>query len=404
MIAAVSGDVAANVLQVVVAVATAIAAFAAWRATRLTERTSTGALLHARKLSTVEHLSARAERYRELREEIGELGDAIREDQWRCLLKLMGIWEHTAAGVNSGVFDVEVLNRMTGGNLLGTYQQYARFVRLRRRENPRIYDQLEILVDKLLMIEVCCYEVTKQSIGQLRELGMDGTVLKGLKDLGGRTWTYHEFVAELVRRQLEGDKVLIMSCTRKATVVIRPYEARDREEAVALFESIQQETEGGYPPAVRTESVGGVAAWLDLPPTHTRLVLETEAGIGGYVELENPEVDPPDADDEYKATRHAYWKRAFQDHERFQNDPTLSLDRLIVIKRLGVHPAHQRRGLGRLLLRHAIQVVQFDYGRVAALVVLSYLQPSIHLYDAEGATRIGTFPGHVGDELTSYVF
>lgn len=393
-----------DAINVFVAVATAIAAIAAWRATRQTEKGTRSSLIHERKLATLDHISDRADRYRALRQEIGPLDAEISEKQWAKLLELIGIWEHTAAGVTNGVLDIEVLNKMSGGNLLATYRQYARFIRIRRRENPRIYDQLEVVIDKLLAMELCSYRVTRRTARQLKTLGVKDEITGRLGVLGTQSRTYHELLSTLVAERLDTEKTLIMSCSREDTIKMRPAESADDPQILQLFERVYEATEGAYPPRVRVNDEGGIEEWLALPPQHDRLVAERDGQIVGYVELEDLGRLGALKDGDWGGKRRDYWNRAFADQESFLKDPSLEIEGLMILKRLAVDPALQKQGIGRLLLRHAIHVIQFSHSQVAALVVLATLEPAIKLYESEGATRIGEFRGHAGDALYSFVF
>ncbi len=393
-----------DTLNLAVALATAAAAYAAWRATRLTEQSATASLLHARKVATIDHVSARAETYRRLRARIGSLEDNIADEQWRDLLVLMGIWEHTAAGVNSGVFDVEVLDKMTGGNLLSTYRDYARFVRRRRRANPRIYDQLELLIDKLLLFQLCSYQIDNTSLKRLKQLGVRDDTLQRVKTLvKSPASDYHRFVVTLLRGQMEDDRNLILSCARKRDVDIVAATDADFADVVGLFERIYDVTKGEYPPASRIQACGSIQTWLELPRYDERFVARSGDSVVGYLELEDLASVPAGQHEDADEGREAYWTRAFANQRRFREED-LSLGDVMVLKRLAIHPEYMRRGLGRVLLRYGLQVAQFEHHRVPALVVLSTLAAAIQLYEAEGATRIGEFEGRSGDTLCAYVF
>lgn len=320
---------------------------------------------------------------------------------------LIGIWELTAAGVTAGVFDIEVLNKSTGAYILTTYRRYARFIRRRRRENPRIYDQLEVLIDKLLLMQTSRFLIDRSALRRLRQLGVPEHTIRELSRLRTKTqYTYNSLLRALIDRNLETEKTLVMSCARRSAVEVRRAVDADQADVRALFERMQAHTAGAYPPRERTDQVGGVAAWLALPPIHDRFLVRRGSDVVAYVELENLDrlrADDRD-DDDVARERVAYWHRAFEAHPAFARDPTMQLERLMVVKRLVVDPEQQRAGLGRILLRYAIQMIQFSHDRIPALVVLSTLEPAIKLYESEGATRIGSFKGHAGHDLHSYVF
>jgi GNAT superfamily N-acetyltransferase len=396
------------VINGLVGLFTAGTVIAALMAIRMTERGATANVVHARKLSTVDHVLERQQRYHDLVAEIGDLGDGdIPPEQWRRLLLLIGIWEITAAGVTAGVFDIEVLNKSTGAHILTTYRCYARFIRRRRRENPRIYDQLEVLIDKLLLMQASRFLIDRAALRRMRQLGMPDRTVSELSRLRTKKqYTYNSLLRALIDRNLETEKTIVMSCARRSAVDVQRAVDTDRADVTALFERAQAHTDGAYPPRSRTDQVGGIAAWLALPPIHDRFLVRRGSNVAAYVELEDLDrlrADDRD-DDDAARERVAYWYRAFEAHPRFARDPTMQLERLMIVKRLVVDPAHQRAGLGRILLRYAIQVIQFSHDQIPALVVLSTLEPAIKLYESEGATRIGSFKGHAGHDLHSYVF
>lgn len=303
--------------------------------------------------------------------------------------------------------DIEVLNKMTGGNILTTYQRYARFIRQRRRENPRIYDQLEVLIDKLLVMQTSVFRVDRRALRRMRQLGVADSTLADIAKLKRQTtYEYNDLLRGLIGRNLEPEKTLVMTCTRQPAFDIEVATDRDHKQVVALFERVQRHSDGAYPPRNRTDHEGNVAAWLALGAVHGRYLVRRGGAVIAYVELEDLEQVRRDGthDEQARTKRSAYWHRAFEAQPAFADDPTMDIERLMVIKRLAVDPDHQRSGLGRILLRHAIQVIQFSHRRIPALVVLADLKPAIALYESEGATRIGTFSGHAGDDLYSYVF
>ena len=57
---------------------------------------------------------------------------------------MLGMFEHLAVGVNSDVFDLGVLNRMSGGYIIRIYRQYTAHIM-----NAGVYHESEELVNKL---------------------------------------------------------------------------------------------------------------------------------------------------------------------------------------------------------------------------------------------------------------
>lgn len=63
---------------------------------------------------------------------------------WPDVIYLLGMFEHLAVGVNSDVFDLRVLNRMSGGYIIRIYRQYSAHIK-----KVGVYHELEDLVNKL---------------------------------------------------------------------------------------------------------------------------------------------------------------------------------------------------------------------------------------------------------------
>lgn len=76
----------------------------------------------------------------------------------------------------------------------------------------------------------------------------------------------------------------------------------------------------------------------------------------------------------------------------------------MIIKKLGVAPSMQGRGLGRLLTRHAIREIEALHVKTTALVVLTSLEGARRLYEDEGGECIGDFQGHGEHRLYTYIF
>jgi GNAT superfamily N-acetyltransferase len=91
----------------------------------------------------------------------------------------------------------------------------------------------------------------------------------------------------------------------------------------------------------------------------------------------------------------------------FENQPArqgIEIGQLAVIKRLGVDPLWQSKGIGRLLLQEAIRLVREQMGQVPALVMIEDLHEARVLYQSEGAKMIGDFQEDGGNRMLSLVF
>ena len=63
--------------------------------------------------------------------------------------KLLGSIEHMAVGVNMGVFDIETLDRASGGFIIRTFNQFLPCIRQRQLKQPTIYSEFELLATEL---------------------------------------------------------------------------------------------------------------------------------------------------------------------------------------------------------------------------------------------------------------
>jgi len=68
----------------------------------------------------------------------------------QLISKLLGNIEHMAVGVNMGVFDIETLDRASGGFMIRTFNQFLPYIRKRQLKQPSIYSEFEALA-----IELC---------------------------------------------------------------------------------------------------------------------------------------------------------------------------------------------------------------------------------------------------------
>lgn len=400
---------AANFADLVQGFSTAfagVAAIAAFAAARSTRDAAQETVIEQRKAATLAYVQENRERYRTLRSEIGHLESMPSEDSeaHARLLNLLELWEHQAAGLNDGAFDLEVFNKMTGGYLLNVYRQYSPWIRVIRRDDPAIYDQLETLVDRLILMRASGYRVDRRTIRELSRDGLERSDLKRLKKLKRKNeYSYVELQNALIEHRIERFKNRVTKVCRVVIGSIEPYDPRFRAEVVSLFVAVQSDTHGAYPPKALIESYyppgpEGIGLWLDRADGNHRFVL-VASGTGqviAHIELE------PLGNDMSEEQRQ-YWSTAFASQDRFRAEG-VRLDDLVVLKRLGVHPDWQRRDAGRLLLRHAIHEVEFVHRRVPALVVIESLAAARSLYESEGGQVVGSFNEPTGERLISYIF
>jgi GNAT superfamily N-acetyltransferase len=319
------------------------------------------------------------------------------------------IWEHQAAGLNDGAFDLETFNKMTGGLLLRVYRDYASFIRHIRREDPTIYDQLEVLVDKLIVMRSSGFLIDRKALAGLKQDVLTRAEIARVRKLRSNDeYAFSKLQQALVEIDLDTEKNRITRVTRMKLGRIVALEKSNEGAVVKLFDEIQRATKGKYPPKKLIDStygpgIGGIEKWLDRGFESTRFVyiLGRNNHVIGHIEIQD--LRSISGEDSKK-----YWERVFSESAEFNNekkgDRPLRIDDLAIIKRLGVHPDYTRRQIGRQLLRRAIHVIEEELMQVPALVVLEELSPARRLYESEGARLIGAFREETGEQMLSYIF
>jgi hypothetical protein len=116
-----------------------------------------------KKEATIHYMNDIREKYRVINHElVQKFGKGpITEEQVQVIINdpdmlskitnLLGLFEHMAAGVNTDVFDIYLLNRMSGRYLRNVYNRYLVYIIQRRQELgfPTAYIELEQLVNNL---------------------------------------------------------------------------------------------------------------------------------------------------------------------------------------------------------------------------------------------------------------
>ena len=405
---------AGDLLQVLATLGTALSAYAAFRAASATRRAAEDSFLEQHQNATVQSVQSNRERARQLRLEIGSIRGRLPTDRdgdttFHLLLNLIELWEHQAAGVNDGVLDVEVFNKMTGGLLLNVYRDYSTWIRSVRRDDPQIYDQLEALVDKLIVMRSSGYVINRRVIRNFRHDGLTPFEISRLKSLiRENEYSYYELQGSLIEAGMEQEKNRITRLSRQRLGWVRPYEASHEQQTVEMFARVQESTSGMYPPrdllqAVYGRGQDGIRNWLSRGGNTSRFVFvvdDTEKVIG-HVEIQSLAGD-------LSAEQERYWHSAFGVHASFNaeqlRERNMTISDLAVIKRLGVDPAWQNRDVGRQLLRRAIHEIEHNLRKVPALVVIDALSEARALYDSEGGRVVGSFNEPTGEHLLSYIF
>lgn len=374
----------ADILQVAGTGATAVAAIAAWRATHFAQRSASDARIDQRKRATIEHIRQVQAEQASLRKELGRLDEEFDLEDGRRpnASQLATIWEHTAAGVNHGVFDVEVFNKLSGGAFLAVYRDCVRFIRLIRHQDTGFFDQIEALVDQVLVMRrLSGYRISRVTVDRCRRFGLDRNATRALrKHAGSGLKTYHELELLLIAEGIETEKSVISALTREqlyeVTVVPNP-PAAEVLDLLSRSYDVDQTTVSGWlqsrPPTQRVVARKDrqVVACADVAP----LDVKVQSGIGWSEAVANaPQGAIPD------------------------------VSRLGQIIRLAVHPDHQGRDLGRLVLRQAIRTIEVSLQRVAVIGVVDDSGGALQLALSEGGRRFGRVNTEQGDSRAGVVF
>jgi hypothetical protein len=113
--------------------------------------------------ATIHYINQIRPQYREMNNElIQKLGEgAVDDTKINAILEnkelhskvkdMLGLFEHLAVGVNANVFDLKLLNLMSGNYLITINNRYMQYFERRRREanNPRLYEEFGKLVTNL---------------------------------------------------------------------------------------------------------------------------------------------------------------------------------------------------------------------------------------------------------------
>jgi hypothetical protein len=121
-----------------------------------------------KKQATIEYINMIRPEYRKINnlllEKFGNdpIGESeikkIIEDHelWSKLKDILGMFEHLATGINTGVFDIQILNRMAGSYIIIVYDRFFVYIRERRKAtgNNFLFDEYEFLINRLKSIRM----------------------------------------------------------------------------------------------------------------------------------------------------------------------------------------------------------------------------------------------------------
>lgn len=109
-----------------------------------------------KKQATVEYINSIRNDYRSLNDKLvdkystrpvnmNDIDDGTKKD----IKLLLSILEHMSVGVNTGVYDFNILHRMSGSYLVGRYYQLHPHISKAQQKNPRFFIEFERLCKKI---------------------------------------------------------------------------------------------------------------------------------------------------------------------------------------------------------------------------------------------------------------
>ena len=77
-------------------------------------------------------------------------------DQWDLISEALPLLEHFAVGINSKIYDLEILNRMAGNKIITVYNNCSKLLQHKRIGvgNEKNYSELENMVDRLKKLRI----------------------------------------------------------------------------------------------------------------------------------------------------------------------------------------------------------------------------------------------------------
>lgn len=115
-----------------------------------------------KKQSTIEYLNLIRKLYRPLKEKIDK---DIEEENvinikdmndvtMRRTKNILSVLEHLCVGINTGVYDFEILNRMSGRYLIKLYERFAPYIELEQRKYSDTYIEFQHIYSQLKQISL----------------------------------------------------------------------------------------------------------------------------------------------------------------------------------------------------------------------------------------------------------
>ena len=109
-----------------------------------------------KKQATVEYINSIRSDYRALNDKLNDKFsthpikmDEIDDVMKRDIKQLLSILEHLSVGVNTGVYDFDILHRMSGSFLVARYHQLHPHISKAQQVNPKFFIEFEQLCNKI---------------------------------------------------------------------------------------------------------------------------------------------------------------------------------------------------------------------------------------------------------------
>jgi GNAT superfamily N-acetyltransferase len=369
----------------------------------------------ARQRNTVEFIRSTRTSYQPLVTELRREDALSDSDKQERLRSLFAIFEHMSAGVNFGMHDIHIVNSMLGNYVRAdVFEKHALWFRDRRRFEPRIYDQLNILLAQLYDMHESPY-VIPPDIASLPDEIEQSTRARLATLAGSEHDSLRAAFSAISATGVGPSFAECAAAVRPRGVIghIEEYSERDHRGAVvAVLESIRglQDTESfdlQHPGAQKwptDEAMKDLVAWFEGLVGDAKFVYVVDGAPVGCI-----------------GVRHL--ARREDDNARFWlqgvGDAVLSSDSRLHGRRIDYHalrclavsPGFAGRGIGRSLLRYAIDWVQrLPSRKQAPIAVLNVIvdapvtQPARRLYASQGGASRGPYKSSTGRSMEFYMF
>jgi GNAT superfamily N-acetyltransferase len=165
----------------------------------------------------------------------------------------------------------------------------------------------------------------------------------------------------------------------------------DWRQVVDLFEQANKEDEH-YPPRTSIQASGSIQNWLESSQSEARYVVKQlkSNAVVGYLEIEALQqvINDQQQGDSQAIRIYNLWSKAFTKNQLLARSG-ISLNELVIIRRLVVLPSHRRYGIGEMLLEYVIQVIK-DSSRTPVWIADDNLQPAVQLFRKIGSAQFAS--------------